>query len=696
MKKNIQKNCIAFTLMEMTLVLLITSIIAAASTPIVTSAVSDYAERAYAPTEGESADAPWRNASGYNGGGIYNPPIEATSPVGINSKFGSSASNYKYPALAIEARDGNLISNPQIQVRANNDVALSKYSNISMDAYENISFTTGGENSFAAGKTSNASNNYIGARNIFMGSMLQSYSGYTYSDMYYNNSIFIGNTINSRMTENVVNIGSKISRHSHERNTINIGYNLNSSYSSSTYQGNVIIGHYSNLTSVRDVITIGNFASQNSAYVNDISIGHGAGEYSIIFSGSLPETSNIAIGAYASKRYMAYSGSLNIKDRQAISIGYKAGYIENGLESYATRLRDISIGFYAGFKNMSISTGSSNDNIEIGEFASYDGNRTSSYKNIKIGTYSGLYGTSIASGNILIGAYAGKSIKADNVIAIGSSLSNSSSTGYNVGQLNSQGIILIGAYAGASSGAQYGNIAIGSYAGYNSATSTSYLYGNVGIGYAACGFYMSQARNKWCLGWGGYSSAISTFWTPSNNDTPQMFVGYGLAPVNTYTNTSIVFYANDVYKPTSTSFNTFSVASDRRLKTNIVPLRDNSLEKIRKVNIYDYTLKDDDHKVPQIGVIAQEHKNVFPQDVRIEPTSKLYAVGLDWMIYTMLDAIKDIDKNVQNLQNKTNAYIKDFMGLKSKVAKLEAQSKALNSQNKVLKSRLAKINAKLK
>lgn len=706
MKKNIQKNCIAFTLMEMTLVLLITSIIAAASTPIVTSAVSDYAERAYAPTEGESADAPWRNASGYNGGGIYNPPIEATSPVGINSKFGSSASNYKYPALAIEARDGNLISNPQIQVRVNsNNSLLSKYSNISMDAYENIAFIAGTEGSFTAGKEANASNNYIGARNIFMGSMLQSYSGYTYSDMYYNNSVFLGSMINSRMAENVISIGNKISKHSHERNTINLGYNLNSSYSSSTYQGNVIIGHYSNLTSVRDVITIGNFASQNSAYVNDISIGHGAGEYSIIFSGSLPETSNIAIGAYASKRFMAYSGSPNIKDRQAISIGYKAGYIENSSESYATRLRDISIGSYAGFKNISVSIVSSNDNIEIGESANYQS--TSIYNNnfwvhdnIKIGTYSGL-NTAKYSNNILIGAYAGKRINADNVIAIGSSSSSNNtsfgpSTGYDVGQPGSQGIILIGAYAGASSRAKYGNIAIGSYAGYNSATSTSYLYGNVGIGYAACGFYMSQARNKWCLGWGGYSSAISTFWTPSNNDTPQMFVGYGLAPINTYTNTSIVFYANDVYKPTSTSFNTFSVASDRRLKTNIVPLRDNSLEKIRKVNIYDYTLKDDDHKVPQIGVVAQEHKKVFPQDVRIEPTSKLYAVGLDWMIYTMLDAIKDIDKNVQNLQNKTNAYIKDFMGLKSKVAKLEAQSKALNNQNKALKSRLAKINAKLK
>lgn len=680
--------------MEMTLVLLITSIIAAASTPIVTSAVSDYAERVYAPTEGESADAPWRNASGYNGGGIYNPPVEATSPIGINSKFGSSASNYKYPALAIEARDGNIISNSQIQIRVNSSTpALTQYSNISMDAYENIVFITGSESSFTAGKVASASNNYIGARNIFMGSMLQSYSGYTYSDMYYNNSVFLGSMINSRMTENVINIGSKISRHSHERNTINIGYNLNSSYSNSTYQGNVVIGNYSNLTSIRDVITIGNYASRNSAFINDVVIGKYVGMNSA--TDIIDDSSNVIIGTYASSRPVLSPYSSN-GNKKSIFIGNKAGVISNN-EKALSRYYDISLGYYASNRVLNSNEGrdTSLNNIAIGKYADYllglDAMSLAS-NNIKIGTYSGT-NTAKYFHNILIGSYAGYYMEDKDTIAIGS-VPSSSSTPVGTGADSRRGIYF-GPYAGTYSRAQYGSLYIGYYAGYNAANNSTYTYGNVGIGYAACGSFMTQARNKWCLGWGGYSSAISTFWNPTN-DTPQMFVGYALAPVNTYTNTSIVFYANDVYKPTSTSFSTFSVASDKRLKTNIVPLRDNSLEKIRKVNIYDYTLKDDDHKVPQIGVIAQEHKNIFPQDVRIEPMSKLYAVGLDWMIYTMLDAIKDIDKNVQNLQNKTNAYIKDFMGLKSKVAKLEAQSKALNNQNKDLKSRLAKINAKLK
>lgn len=689
MKKTNQKNCIAFTLMEMTLVLLITSIIAAASTPIVTSAVSDYAERAYAPTEGESADAPWRNASGYNGGGIFNPPIQATSPIGINSKFGSTASSYKYPALAIEARGGNLISNPQIQIRPLVPSApVYPSSNISMDAYENIAFTAGMA-SFSEGKVSGAVNNYIGARNIFMGADIQGYSSYSYSDMYYNNSIFMGSGISTRMSDNVINIGFRNFKHSHERNTINIGALLGSEYSNNTYQGSVIIGNYSNLTSVRDVITIGNYAASSSAFMNDILIGKHAGMNS--GTNTIDDSSNIIIGAYASKCSASYAGAVANGNEKSIFIGNKAGFISSDGTRGLSRSFDIAMGYYASNKSLSPSGRDiSINSIAIGKYADYMQLATSfrTKNNIKIGLYSGM-NTAKYSNNIFVGSFAGAGATADNIIAIGSSESETATTGK-----NSVSGLFIGRYAGNTSKAQYGSVYIGSYAGYNS-PSLVYRYGNVGIGPYACGSYMSQARNKWCLGWGGYSSAISTYWTPTD-DTPQMFIGYALAPVNTYSNTSIIFYANDVYKPTSTSFNTFSVASDRRLKTNIVPLRDNSLEKIRKVNIYDYTLKDDEHKVPQIGVVAQEHKKVFPQDVRIEPMSKLYAVGLDWLIFTMLDAIKDIDKNVQNLQNKTNTYIKDFMGLKSKVAKLEAQSKALNSQNKVLKSRLAKINAKLK
>ena len=54
----------------------------------------------------------------------------------------------------------------------------------------------------------------------------------------------------------------------------------------------------------------------------------------------------------------------------------------------------------------------------------------------------------------------------------------------------------------------------------------------------------------------------------------------------------------------------------------------------------------------------------------------------------MINAVKDVDKALTSLQNKFNKYVKDFLGLKSKVAKLEAQALQLKQQNAMLRARL--------
>ena len=222
-------------------------------------------------------------------------------------------------------------------------------------------------------------------------------------------------------------------------------------------------------------------------------------------------------------------------------------------------------------------------------------------------------------------------------------------------------------------------------------------YGNVAIGPNACRDV--RGFNKWCLGGGGYSmhtnnttlsdASGNVVWNPQDT-VPQMFIGS--AESGAYVNTAITLYANTVYKPSATSFLAFS---DRRLKTNIV-LAKNHLDKIRKVNIYNYNMKDDDHKDLRIGVIAQEYRKVFPDDVSIEPNFKKLAVSTGRLIYTMAGAIKELDDTFIDVQLRFNKYVKDFMGLKSKVAKLEKQAQYLKSQNEQMKSQLAKINSKLR
>lgn len=725
MKKFIQKNCIAFTLMEMTLVLLITSIIAAATTPILTSAVSDYADQNYKATGGEDADAPWRVSASYDGGGIYNTKIETTSPIGLNVKFGASASNYGYPTLAIETLNlSNLFNAPQIQVAeqpSTSNVAGNWYANIAMDEFDNLAVVYG--NSFSAGKVgpNGINTSYIGEKNVFIGDNIQGtapYASTATDDMYYDNSIFVGQYINTRMTENTVYVGTGITRNIHERNTIAIGQDLGTENAyAATYQGNINIGNYSTLGRTAESIAIGNYAGVASTFKKDIIIGNYAGYnsgYYPYFTFDVGDSNNISIGQYAGATSGTRTTSAVIIDQggiSSISIGGYAGFSE-----FRNPSSSINIGDNAGSVrsiNMSNNSISAYDNLNIGYYAgavNYKSNKNLTNRNVNLGFYAG-YTDSGASINVLIGSYAGNYTTAINSVMIGSGQKNptsnthiSNQTGYGV---TSNYAVLVGSAAGAFGNSIYGNVGIGYYAAYYSSYKSSSTnrnkYGNVAIGPMTCNNVTGQ--NKWCLGWGDkitstssiYNSLNVNVWNPASAE-PQMFIGYAnnnAGNSSDWNNTAITLYANDVYLQGNGASATTLNWSDKRLKTNISKVV-GSLGKIRVVNIYDYTLKDDEYHTPKIGVIAQEFKKIFPYDVKMEPNSKKYAVTTSSLIYTMLDAIKELDINVQNLQKSFDNYVKDFFGLKSKVVKLEAQSKKLQAENAQMKSRLAKINAKLK
>lgn len=713
MKKFKQKNCIAFTLMEMTLVLLITSIIAAASTPIVTSAVSDYADQNYKATGGEAQDVPWRVSSGYDGGGIYNSKKEITSPVGMNVKFGSNASNYGYPTLAIESLGQyNLFNAPQIAMI---NAATTGYSTIGMDEFENVAMVNGA-NSFISSKSSSSKNTYIGEKSVFLGADIQTtapYASTALDDMYYDNSVLVGQYINTRMTENGIYMGYGITRGVNERNVIAIGNNLNSEeVYSATYQGNIQIGNYGNQAKIANCIAIGNYAAYSSGFKHDIAIGHFAGMNSAHYASliyTVGDSGNISLGQYAGAiKIKASNNSYVLRGAyNTISIGGYAGYFDTA--SHQTPNSNINVGDFAGFSALTLD-GGNYQNISIGYYAGARpliNNSSTLVKNdVILGYYAG-YNAPYNYGNVIIGPYVGNEVKTYNSVIIGSGYKEQEDdqTGFALGHGNSDisyGALILGTGAGAYSNATYGNVNIGYYAG-NISSRFSKLYGNVAIGPNTCRAVSGQ--NKWCLGWG--SEVVwhgiplvnnTTVWDHTSN-TPQMFIGYaGTSPLNydssDWDQTAITLYASNVFRPSMTSFDTLRW-SDKRLKTNISRVV-GSLDKIRKVNIYDYTLKKDEHHTPRIGVLAQEFKKIFPTEVKQEPNSKMYAVGVDSLIYTMLDAIKDLDINIQNLQKYFEAYVNDFMGLKSKVAKLEAQSKKLKTENAEMKSRLAKINAKLK
>ena len=96
MEKKSSKNYIAFTLTEMTMVLLIMSIIAAVSAPLVKHAASDVVSN----SEVSTIESPWKKISSLQG--IFYSSV-GNGIVSIGNIPSGSAVNYDYPAMMIQS-----------------------------------------------------------------------------------------------------------------------------------------------------------------------------------------------------------------------------------------------------------------------------------------------------------------------------------------------------------------------------------------------------------------------------------------------------------------------------------------------------------------------------------------------------------------------------------------------------------------
>lgn len=110
-------------------------------------------------------------------------------------------------------------------------------------------------------------------------------------------------------------------------------------------------------------------------------------------------------------------------------------------------------------------------------------------------------------------------------------------------------------------------------------------------------------------------------------------------------------------------------ASDRRLKTNIVPIT-GALDKVNKLNGTHYTITTktsnregevNEVQREQYGVIAQEVEKVFPEMVKEKALfsnagddTEYKAVEYDQLIPVLLEAIKELNQKVETLQNEVD------------------------------------------
>ena len=680
------KNLIAFTLSEMMIVLLIVSVISAATIPTITQ----QKQKPYNVTENNSTSTNdiWKYDK-FSGITVSDSLSDSDQKVVIGtdtkSYTASQIDDYKTafdgtrPALVIQKNQGTLAKNADrgqmilydrgkyvgsVGLDASDNIMIGANAlthstdvgskNIAVGYYAGNGNLIGAISSIMIGEKAMSSNIPIITRAIAIGRYA------AYGSSYELESVNIGECAGSNVCYGPVKYANAAPTYNGVQQKYNIaigsmagrlGYRPLSAFAAIK---NISIGYYSGNygygaagNNGRDMqmenISIGTYSGLNNAYSNTVNIGVFAGGRSSNNKNDYHEIkeSNINIGHYA--------GANNDSD----SLTYNSALI-------SSEGQNVKIGNYAGVNNFGFSR-----SVTIGSFAGF-GARGSYFKNGTLGastvTAIGYYAMNGASSSnaVAIGAYAGAFSASSDAIMIGKK------AGYNNSGVNN---ILIGQYAAAETSLS-NSIAIGFEAGKLSGGSN-----NVFIGYGAGHFGSNRVTgsNKYILL--PYSS--STFQSDTgyrfnlSSTRPQMIIGpgHGAPGGASFNNTILLLYANKVYAR-QTSMTLFS--SDRRAKENIIKAK-YGINEIRKINTYTFNFKSDKTKNVQVGLIAQEVQKYIPEAVKENIYTGKLMIDFDWILFPVANAIKDVDKTLIQMNKDLMAQAKQLVSLEKHVDKLESK-----------------------
>ena len=128
-----------------------------------------------------------------------------------------------------------------------------------------------------------------------------------------------------------------------------------------------------------------------------------------------------------------------------------------------------------------------------------------------------------------------------------------------------------------------------------------------------------------------------------------------------------------------------NIASDIRLKTDISENND-GIEKLLLLEPYNYVYKDDKTKTPQVGVMAQDLKSVFPNAVSKDENG-YYKIRWDEMFYAMINAIKTFVAKVEKIAS-------DISNIEIGVKNIQSKQKDIQKQISVLNHKLDRLERK--
>ncbi len=151
------------------------------------------------------------------------------------------------------------------------------------------------------------------------------------------------------------------------------------------------------------------------------------------------------------------------------------------------------------------------------------------------------------------------------------------------------------------------------------------------VGYGAC-------QNST----GSYSVCLGAIAGPTSSSST---MGIYIGTANKTYGASNIFFGNQTLGTLISS-----VTSDRRLK-NVGKEYVGGLEELSKLKFYNYTLKDDKEKTPQVGVIAQDLRKVLPSAV-FKDSDGYLKVRRDHLFFAALNAIKTLFNRITELEKR--------------------------------------------
>ena len=422
-------------------------------------------------------------------------------------------------------------------------------------------------------------------------------------------------------------------------NNIGIGHHAlgmkdKSSYVGGEYEDNIAIGEQAmqNTTTGSQNVAIGSNAMQNQKDTGySIAIGYGAMQNAKFNPEPVHHyESNIGIGWQSLNKIQGDSWH---------NIGLGAGSLQKLNEGK----NNIAIGCYA----LQGSSNNFSDNIAIGEHAVQ--NTTTGSQNVAMGS-NAMQNTTTGSQNV----------------AMGSNAMNNNTTG-------SQ------------------NVAIGSNAGQKAKGSS-----NIFIGYNAASNLNDSSDGNLYIGIGdspvikgvkinNFSDSNSklSIYTKLQIENAKNIEGTNGTISGFNTIDAKVLKINgqnitDLFAPSVGGGGT----SDARLK-NIKGDSKAGLAEINKLEVKNYTYKNDKEKRPRVGVIAQQLQKVFPNSV-FKGADGYLNISREEIFYAMVNAIKELGAKIQEILAKIS-------GLDKRITELEKQNKLLTEQNELIKKQNEQI-----